>query len=209
MPVCHKRKFIFFHIPRCGGTSVEVGLELTKAKNLYGVTKRDSQTLTLHHLTPGELLDKSLVSEDELARFFKFTIVREPFDRMASDFCWHKRLGRRNRVTDLSFTAYLELAESVLRNERFHDELHLDHFRPMIDFCLLDGRLVLDDVFRLESLDQEWDRLKPVVGSLRLPHLNHVANYEDLRTQANLDKVYQLYACDKLFYENLDLVRTR
>lgn len=153
-----------------------------------------------------QLLENSFVTEQEFESYFKFAVIRDPFDRMASDYCWQKRLRRPNQVTDMSFEQYLDLAEGVIRENRFEEKVYLDHFRPITDFCLLEGQLVMDDVLRLETLDTEIHRIAGVLGEAELPHLNHVLDYEHLRTEVNYARVYELYACDRLLCDNIDVL---
>ena len=70
--ICHKSKVIFIHIPRTAGTSVEkafVGKDWfnidVSTKHIYASTARDYYA---------EFWDE----------YFKFSIVRNPWDRMLS-----------------------------------------------------------------------------------------------------------------------------
>ena len=110
MPICHDRKFIFFRIPRCGGTSFESFFELTDQASLYGVEQQGSRTLTLQHLTAVDLIQEGLVDNDTLQRYFKFTVIRDPFDRMASDFYWQQKHDVHGEFAHLDFFGYLEVA---------------------------------------------------------------------------------------------------
>jgi len=73
--ILHDKKIIFIHIPRTGGTSVE---EYFQFKHQHG-WKPD----TAQHLTLKEYSDHYDVED-----YFKFTIVRNPWDRLVSWYLW-------------------------------------------------------------------------------------------------------------------------
>ena len=134
MPICHQQKFIFFHIPRCGGTSVE--------------------------------------------SFFS--------------------------LQSLSFADYLQFAELVMQGERYFERRHYDHFRPMRDYCLHDDKLMVDDILLLENIDEEFERIRPIIGQVQLLKKNSSSpDYDYLRTRSNTDMVEKLYAADKEFYDRV------
>lgn len=207
MPICHDKQFIFYHIPRCGGTSFESYFKMNSRASLHGVQRMDTRVLTLHHLTGPDLLDTGLIDEATLRSYLKFTVIRDPFDRMASDFYWQKRWDTHDEFKKLNFAAYMDMAEKIIREERYFEKIHYDHFRPMTDYCLHDGKLMVDDILRLECINDELKRLRGRLGVVDLPHLNRVRGYEDLRTPENIARVHEVYACDKLLYENVVLLR--
>jgi hypothetical protein len=204
MPICHKNKFIFFHIPRCGGTSFERIFDFRKQEQLYGVIDSREHIVTLHHLTPTDLRKSGLVNDEILQSYFKFTIIRDPFDRMASDYLWQQVFDAHNQFAGISFDEYLQFAEQVINEGLYFKKKHYDHFRPMIMYCAHDEELLVDDILLLENIDSEVQRIKHKLGGdITLPKTNSSSNYEYLRTDANLDKVYQLYAADKALYDSV------
>ena len=103
MPVCHERQFIFFHIPRCGGSSLEVFFNLMSHDALFGVRADGQRMLTLHHMPAPDLTAYGLIEDDILRSYFKFTVIRDPFDRMASDYVWQKRHDMHREFGGLDF----------------------------------------------------------------------------------------------------------
>ena len=69
------KKIIFIHIPRTGGTSVE--------KYFNFKTSTDWKIKTAQHLTLAEY-----DNHYDLDKYFKFTIVRNPWDRLVSWYLW-------------------------------------------------------------------------------------------------------------------------
>ncbi|MFK7829432.1 MAG: sulfotransferase family 2 domain-containing protein [Congregibacter sp.] len=207
--MCHERKFIFFHIPRCGGTSFEAYFNMHDRASLYGLHSSGKRVLTLHHLTATDLVEEGLLDDLFLKTYFKFTVIRPPFERMASDFCWQKLHDRHGEFTELSFPQYLDKAERIMRDARYFEKVHYDHFRPMTDFCIRNGELLVDDILRLDHIEVDLCRIRDRLGDVALPRLNHARDYSILRTRENIERVEDIYACDKLLYDNVELLLGR
>ena len=204
MPICHKNKFIFYHIPRCAGTSVEQHFKLHSVHNCYGLVHTKSQAITLHHLTGHDMLTAGLVDDDILDSYFKFTIIRDPFDRMVSDYFWQKSHDRHGEFHSLSFMAYLDKAEQIISEGRYFDKVHYDHFRPMVEYCFWDRQLMVDDILLLHNLEQEFVRIRDRIGSVRLSNVNPTT--EDTLILDNTEyreRTYEIYALDKQFFDNI------
>lgn len=206
MPICHKRQFIFFHIPRCAGTSLEVFFNFRSHEKLFGVINRGGQVLTLHHMTAPDLLAHGLVSDEDMRSYFKFTVIRDPFDRMASDYLWQKKRDKHREFAGLDFPAYLEAAERIVREERYFEKVHYDHFRPMLDYCVHNGKLLVDKILMLDDIHRELASLEDKLGPIDLPHFNHMGDYSELRTRENLERVDAIYQCDRVLYENRNVI---
>ena len=98
------RRYIFVHAPKTGGTSLALALEARamaddimlgdtpKAQKRRGKVKgtQASGRLWKHSM----LTDLyGLVTQDEIERFFVFTLVRNPWDRMVSYYHWLQGQG--------------------------------------------------------------------------------------------------------------------
>jgi hypothetical protein len=203
VPICHEKQFIFFHIPRCGGTSLESFFRLQTVDQLFGVVRAGDRILTLHHMPPRDLLAARLIDNDTMRSYFKFTVIRDPFDRMASDYLWQRKHDRHGEFAHLTFMDYLSKAERVVQERRYYAKRHYDHFRPMLDYCVSGGEVLVDKILLLDELDGELSMLEDRLGRVRLPHLNRHGDYSELRTTRHMDRVYQIYECDKALFENV------
>lgn len=206
MPVCHNNRFIFFHIPKCAGTSIQVHLGLQSKSNLSGIIAKDNKQITLHHLTPIDMKRFGFISDELLECYFKFTIIRDPFDRMVSDYLWQQRFDGHKQFADISFNQYLDFAEQVIDEELYFEKRHYDHFRPMGSYCINNGELLVDDILLLDNLDQGLDRIKHKIGlTTKLPKWNSSNQKTDqFRTNENIDRVYKIYASDKELYDRVN-----
>lgn len=93
------RRFIFVHIPKTGGTALSLALEsramkddiligdTPKARRRRGRVKGVASAGRLwKHSTLADIA--GLVTEAEIAAFFTFTLVRNPWDRAVSYYHW-------------------------------------------------------------------------------------------------------------------------
>ena len=93
------RRFIFIHIPKTGGTALTLALESRAMKDdiIIGDTpkararKARLKGVTAHgrlwkHSTLSDIA--GLASDDEIARFYTLTVVRNPWDRVVSYYHW-------------------------------------------------------------------------------------------------------------------------
>lgn len=99
MIISRSRGFVFVHIPKTGGTSLSLALELAapasdiligdtpearkRAKALRGLKTRGA---LWKHATLADI--DGLVSAADLAGMFVLTLVRNPWDRMVSYYHW-------------------------------------------------------------------------------------------------------------------------
>ena len=103
MILSHDRRYIFVHIPKTGGTALTQALEAraTASDLLIGDTpkalRRRKRVAALaetgqargrlwKHATLADL--EGLVAREEFARYFVFTLVRNPWDRIVSYYHW-------------------------------------------------------------------------------------------------------------------------
>ena len=92
--ISHEHKFIFIHIPKCGGTSIE---RFFKMK-----LPRQGAHLNLKYYKK---------NTENYETYFKFTIVRNPWDKMVSEYKWMTEFtpvrSTRKYFKDMSFPMFL------------------------------------------------------------------------------------------------------
>ena len=125
--------------------------------------------------------------EPHLVEVFKFTFVRNPWDRVVFGRLWSKRGGSR-RTTD--FRTY------VL--EDLKDDQDFLHFKPQVHTFMCDGRFIPNMfIGRFEQLTQSWLVVADRLGvQKRLPHVNKAnhKSYADYYDRASRLVVADLYA---------------
>ncbi len=148
----HYLPYAFVHINKTGGSSVERALGLP-----------------FQHRTAVEL--REIVGEARWARRFKFTIVRNPWDRAVSHF-YYRAQTNQTGLGDHPIP-FLEWVERVYldRDPKYRDQPRM--FMPQLDWITDEsGRILVDLVGRFESLEQDFARICQRIGrTATLPHL--------------------------------------
>lgn len=89
MPISFKYKAIFIHNPKTGGTSIEDLLDIEASKDNLLCGDYENCDYALQHMPYKEL--KSAIDPTIFDSFFKFTFVRNPWDRLVSTYHWRDR----------------------------------------------------------------------------------------------------------------------
>jgi hypothetical protein len=143
MPVFFKgdKRVLFIHVPKAGGTSIEVFFEANGFKTFYLDRGGSPDSLNpVRACSPQHMAGDLLRAMFDIAKFdFVFMTVRHPVRRFLSKFVMET--GERSNVERLE-TWIAEDFCRVLRNPRHMD----NHLRPQVDFRVDEAR-----VFRLED----------------------------------------------------------
>jgi len=210
--ICHKRKLIFIHIPKCAGSSVKNfyfnGKDLNwKTPNyevLYGYCPE--RRIHLQHATARQLIETGLVDLSQWRSYFKFTIVRNPWDRTYSDYLWMINDTKINGT----FEEYLTKSgpyKEVLNNS---DKMACrgDHLLPQTDFFDFEGEFKLDFVARFENLHYDLLKLNMMINfpyvlnehaKKNLHRESHYSEYYSEDKRKMVDEVFKI-DIDKLGY---------
>ena len=121
------RRVLFIHIPKTGGTSIESLLSTKASMTFFSPKPPNGLKVCPQHLTFNDLevlLGKSYWD-------WSFTIVRNPYRRLESEYRFRTGLGshRYGKETDFS-TWVVKSIENVKKDRCFWD----NHFRPQTDF---------------------------------------------------------------------------
>lgn len=174
--ISHKHKCIFIHIPKCAGTTVkyllfpneEVSWKNADYNKIHGWCPE--RKFFMQHATAKQLVETKLISKDIWESYYKFTFVRNPWDRAVSDYFW---LMNDRAIKD-SFKHYL------LKTGKFHKvlndqgELYYrgDHATPQTNFFDLEGPLKMDFVGRFETFDDDMKIISEQLGLNYTPQLH-------------------------------------
>jgi hypothetical protein len=179
MIVSHEHGFIFVKTRKTGGTSVEIALSEHCGPDdiITRIVDEDEAYRTelgfrgpqhtqipgqagefFHHMPAAEI--RRTIGEPVWNSYFKFTIVRNPYDQTVSRYWW----ATRDRDPRPDITEYvLELAPR-----------HLSDW----DVYAIADEVAVDDVARYEDLDAEITRIGERLGvSLHLPPKRSKSQY--------------------------------
>lgn len=216
MIISHTHKFIFIKSEKTAGTSVESALsrycsgdDVVTPINDYR-HNRDENGDFLHQSMNAEefiKLDlpnlqhvdaatiKSMLPDEVWNTYYKFSIARNPWDRIISDFFWKKRqdpaIKPRKR-----FYHYLgvPLNEHGQLKELFNEFLQSDQWTNNDRFYVIDDKLCVDHAIRYEWLSEDFAEVCKKLGldNCTLPRLkagirrknNHYSEYFDEESKA-------------------------
>lgn len=145
--------FVFIHINKCGGTSVERALDLPQI-----------------HDTARKRRDK--VGPEAWARMVKFSVVRHPYAKVCSHYRYRFETGQTGLAEDgVSLNDWVHRAYGDKDPAYYNRPLR---FAPCIDWlCDEDGTLLMDYVAKLETIDADWPHVQKLIGSTAaLPRTN-------------------------------------
>jgi len=135
MIISHKSKYIFCHIPKTGGSSVEHQLNIHDAV-VFGMDVNRVQSnkplhLALKHLSFSTI--KLILGDSLYNEYYKFSIVRNPFDRFIS-VCWFRgaqndmeRFVMSNNIIGLVPQTKYVCVDGVVNGQIFKYEEGLDN----------------------------------------------------------------------------------
>lgn len=189
MVYCHDRQVIFIHIPKTGGTTVELELGLFDHKHGYGVVNGKA----LQHLIWKDYV--SILGLDTFNNYFKFAIVRNPYDRIVSEYYWcpDKGIGYKGGQ---SFDEFLDYCQDVIDNKAYDRTIHHDHYMYQSDFIFEGDTCMVDILFKFEQFDKVKKFLTVVTSNKHIPQHNkgHIKKLE--LTDRQKDKIYNIYKID-------------
>ena len=154
MPINRQHKLLFIHIPKNGGTSIEKFFNMMGKDSFYGSnTITESGVLySPQHLTP-DLLQKYL-DKDIYNTYFKFSFVRNPYDKVKSEFFWRQRIGDINTNTDFKKWVF-----------NFYGKIDNDHKLPQYKYIFNDnGEKVVNFVGKVENINQDFAKLLDIIN---------------------------------------------
>ena len=209
--ISYKNNFIFVHIPKCAGTSIEE--YFTELEN-----NPDPHELFLPSMSPApdsykehalvfEVVQhytlqsiKDILYSHGKSEFYdnayKFVVVRSPWERMASSAAYLKNTPWGDYIPDCN-----TVGEGI---KKLCEVQHIDNHRfdiNQIDFLKVDGEIAVDYIIRFEDLDKGF---KEVLEKLKLPtdkKLGHAMksnhkNYIEYYTEETKEMIREKYKED-------------
>lgn len=201
--ISYDLRCIFIHIPKCGGTSIENVIwphpeDLTEANLWWGFTSKyynKYQTGGLQHLLASQV--RLEVGLDIFNSFYKFTIVRNPWNRTVSQFAYMQArpdlMDFIGMQPETEFKTYLGLIQK---------KQHVQ-WMPQTDFILdQDGTLLVDRIGYLESIKKDSSEIFDIIGTCAERNKIFHANRSQRKTldhyydQESIEIVSEIYSRD-------------
>lgn len=163
--ISYKKKIIFLHITKTGGTSIEDALRDDSSvftKNQWA-KKPLAFNAPLNHLTLNQIIRSEELTPHQLKNFFKFAFVRNPWDRVISEcFCPHIQLAFKDCKTIKDKIKKVCKLSSIGYGGHFlKQSTILNH--PLID---------INFVGRFENLGKDYKKVCKIIGIKQTPLLH-------------------------------------
>lgn len=151
MVICDKRKCIFVHIPKTGGTTVEKRLGLTNIENLYSTTLFENNR-TLQHMSAQKLREKY---PEKFETYCTFSIVRNPYTRFLSSYMWFPAMAGMGHLAGQTLDEFIETASWHVLTKEFSKTPFHEHIIPQYQYIYdqIDN-LIVDHLFHMEKYDK-------------------------------------------------------
>ena len=201
-------KTIFIHIPKCAGQSVEetflndIGLDWYKHRHLFGCFKKPSTWSNnfpdrLAHLTAYEYFDLDFIDKETFCQFYKFSIVRDPFDRVVSAWKDLTKSIDFNKK-DINFFILNILPKHVSEKNYFFKSQKAYLFDPKTD------KILVDSIIKIDELESNWEKVKIATGiKLDLTYRNKSKDIKIDVSENCKDIVKELYKEDYYLLKNI------
>ena len=190
----NEHKIIFVHIPKTGGTSIEKALKLTSRENGYGVNKEKK---AVQHYDYNEY--RYSLGAEKFDKYYKFTISRNPYEKVISEFFWLKFKAKLNEdnFQKKTFDEYLDYCKHIVNNKLYKLSIFHDHFKPQHEFIYNNkDKLMINKILRFENFKyiKKFILLK---FKKNLQHDNNNNKKEKIiLTDEQKEKIYQIYHKD-------------
>ena len=201
--ISHKHKYIYIHIPKTGGNSVEaallenIGIPPERC-NDEGLTKAERQEYRIWY-THGEIdVQHRKLGQYKKWRereYFTFSFVRNPWDRYVSEYFYiYEHHDNREEFRQLFPTFRDFVMEDALSNWCYYA-----HDFQQIEFILnANEHKLVDFIGKCETLQDDFDHVcrKLNLGHMKLPRTNqtahtHYSTYYDYETKMVTAKKYK------------------
>lgn len=205
MPLCLKHNLFFIHIPKCAGTTIEKALDLQKSECFFSKTRFDN----ILNISPQHFSYKDLRIIFQLKKFKLFTIVRNPYDRIVSEYKYIQKSENEYWADfkNLNFDLFIE--QIFLLDEDKRSNLFDNHFKSQYSF-IEEGEDVIK-IFKYENLQESFDWLNSVTKSNL--SFSHERNSEKMhysfyyKYRKTIDTITELYKKDlEYFNYTFDMV---
>ncbi len=173
--VSRLNSYIFFHIPKCGGTSLSQVLPNKDKVRLIEHTHLKYTDTKYTFEVNGEIND--------FDKFKKFAIIRNPFHRTVSLFKYikqHKDHHLHQRIINHDFTQFCYFLRNV------GDDSITSCFKHLCD----ENEQLNKDlrIFKLEELNDNLEEISDIIGQkiTNIPHINKSIYYYEKTEYSDL-----------------------
>lgn len=207
--IAHKLKTIFIHITKSAGSSIEVALNQVEQRDDGAIDPMTGEFVKVvtgaeKHMTARAVQEQ--VGDDIWNSYFKFSVVRNPYDRLHS-LWWNGRyVGKKHELAFPEFADYAlqRTLKARIQNWRKRQWTIHQRFWPQAQFLRSkNGKIEMDQILKFESIADDFAELAQRIGlpSTQLPKVlmknrkpqsrRHYADDYDDRSRAIVADYYR------------------
>lgn len=179
---------IFIHIPKCGGSSIKEMLQdLNETSDIHSKLKQD--------------IDNLKKQKDKIERYFVFSFLRNPWDRMISYYFFYRDIIKTKeeiavKAKKLDFHEWIfYIYEDPNKFNFIHDNY--------IDYLSYENKILADLTLNFHNFEKECIYLKEIL-KLKTPvlHINQTKHedYKNYYSNKEIDVVQKIYKRDIDFF---------
>lgn len=209
MVISPSKRFIFIHVPKTGGMSIEsILLPYARLRQrfaerwptqwvvrginrAFGLQQQANQWINgLHkHATASEI--KRYIGEEAFNSYFTFAFVRNPFDWQVSIYHFIRSRPEHRSYHDASRMSFKEFTLDQIRQEASRQ----------VDYVTEGGQRIVDFVGKLESINASFQSIltRLDIETIEIPHKNRSVrspNYASYYDDQLADSVRHYYRRD-------------
>jgi hypothetical protein len=162
----HKDKFIYVHIPKSAGTFIKHYL-LSNIEEGYAENQNQQDYDDKYHVTCERSLSAIVRDVPDYKDYYKFTIVRNPFDRVVSMFSylggWKFDYFVENNIESPMMPYVQEFHKYYMLNDfdgfvtyayegGYIKKFHAGYYENYIDRISLNGTVAIDKFYKMENI---------------------------------------------------------
>lgn len=146
-----KKKILFIHVPKTGGVAISKWLSKKGEVAFSALDYPSTFRCNPQHFTMSDMLFIfGNPTWDEA-----FSIVRNPYDRVKSEFLWRYPVTIRHGGLRPDFAAWLEVSLEITSKDKHHLD---NHMRPQTDF--------IDDGLTVFRYEDGFERISEYVSNI-------------------------------------------
>lgn len=201
-----EKQFLFIHIPKTGGKSMSSVLAEYASHNtnfdhllVRKLTLKFGSFPRLKIYSRHEKLSQfeSFTCKSEYSKLWKFSIVRNPYDRLVSLFLFQQQYSEANNhklIKNMTFDDFVNWMNPWMKKT------------SMVSFIKNnDGKIDMDFIGRFENLNEDVNKIFEHLNiDKRLPYINKTKKTDSYRNYYN-DKLIKLV--QKNYEEDLDFFK--
>jgi hypothetical protein len=192
--------FLFIHIPKCAGTSIEKYYNFDYDNNSHFESKFKKYGHPKHMTIS---MYEKFISKNMMNNLFKFTIIRNPFDLIVSLYnysLYNKKVywngcNTYEEKRNISFKNYILYVKNL--KDKIIDRLDTTDFS--LNYYIKSKNTKIDYICKFENLENDLNKISNIINldCSKLPKVNKskVKNvkYKDYYNNSTKDIIYKLF----------------